>query len=198
MTVYDVEEERWAIKLAPQLTGRAQQAYAAMSTETAGNYKEVKKAILCCYDIGEETYQQRFGSVRKEESEAYVELVTRLQKLAKRWLAGCDSVAAVIEKLVVEQLLDILPAELQIWLCERKPATGNEAATLADDYMLAQWRKRLHCKNLRVVLTLLWVISVACSGASILPSIVSAAIWTWPQNFLLFIRTDDGSFTVAT
>ena len=30
------------------------------------------------------------------------------------------------------------------------------------------------------------------------PSIVSAAIWTWPQNFLLFIRTDDGSFTVAT
>ena len=56
----------------------------------------------------------------------------------------------------------------------------------------------VHCKNLRVVLTLLWVISVACSGVSIHPSIVSAAIWTWPQNFLLFIRMDDGSFTVAT
>ena len=78
MTVYDVEEERWAIKLAPQLTGRAQQAYAAMSTEMAGNYKEVKKAILRRYDIGEETYRQRFRSVRKKESEAYVELVTRL------------------------------------------------------------------------------------------------------------------------
>ena len=54
--------------------------------------------------------------------------------------------------------------------------------------------KLVHCKNLRVVLTLLWVVSVACSGASILPSIVNAAIWTWPQRFLLFIRTDDGSF----
>ena len=29
----------------------------------------------------------------------------------------------------------------------------------------------VHCKNLRVVLTLLWVISVACSGASIIPSV---------------------------
>ena len=34
----------------------------------------------------------------------------------------------------------------------------------------------LYCKNLRVVSTLLWVISVACSGASIIPSVVSAAI----------------------
>ena len=40
------------------------------------------------------------------------------------------------------------------------------------------YRQILHCKNLRVVLTLLWVISVACSGASI-PSAVSAAIWTF-------------------
>ena len=30
------------------------------------------------------------------------------------------------------------------------------------------------------VLTLLWVISDACSGASIIPNVVSAAIWTWP------------------
>ena len=53
-------------------------------------------------------------------------------------------------------------------------------------------------REVRVVLTLLWIISVARSGASVIPgvAIVSAAIWTWPQNFLLFIRTDDGSFTM--
>lgn len=31
MRAYEVKEERWAVKLAPQLTGKAQQAYAAMS-----------------------------------------------------------------------------------------------------------------------------------------------------------------------
>ena len=46
-----------------------------------------------------------------------------------------------------------------------------------------------HCKNLRVALTLLWVMSVACSGASIVPSVMSAAIsGLGQQNFLLFIR----------
>ena len=88
-----------------------------------------------------------------------------------------------------------------------------------------QYIGRLHCKNLlRVVLTLLWIISVA-SGASVIPSVVSAAIWTWPQNFypfitatefpviyekddmvpilwtqkfLLFVRTDDKVSIIAT
>ena len=41
-------------------------------------------------------------------------------------------------------------------------------------------------KNLRVVLTLLWFRGFYNSQC-----IVSAAIWTWLQNFLLFIRTDD-------
>ena len=55
----------------------------------------------------------------------------------------------------------------------------------------------IHCKNLRVALTLLWVMSVACSGASIVPSVMSAAIsiWTWPPEFLVIYQ--NGSFTMA-
>ena len=55
----------------------------------------------------------------------------------------------------------------------------------------------VHCKNLRVALTLLWVMSVACSGASIVPSAMSAAIsiWTWPPEFLVIYQ--NGSFTMA-
>ena len=54
-----------------------------------------------------------------------------------------------------------------------------------------------HCKDLRVALTLLWVMSVACSGASIVPSVMSAAIsiWTWPPEFLVIYQ--NGSFTMA-
>ena len=37
----------------------------------------------------------------------------------------------------------------------------------------------VHCKNLRVALTLLWVMSVACSGASIGPSVMGAAIYLY-------------------
>ena len=69
MRAYEVKEERWAVKLAPQLTGKAQLAYAAMSTEQAGDYEALKEAILRQYDISEETYRQRFRAAVKKEDE---------------------------------------------------------------------------------------------------------------------------------
>ena len=64
MAVYHVEETRWVAKLAPQLSGRAQQAYAAMSARDPLEYAEVKKSILRSYNINEETYRQRFRTAR--------------------------------------------------------------------------------------------------------------------------------------
>ena len=47
---------------APQLTGKAQQAYAALSSEGSKNFTKVKEAIFKHYDINEEMYRQRFRS----------------------------------------------------------------------------------------------------------------------------------------
>ena len=53
----------------------------------------------------------------------------------KKWFDGCDTVEKVCEKLVVEQLMNILPGEIRIWVGERKPTTGSAAGALADDYL---------------------------------------------------------------
>ena len=66
---YEVKRERWAFKLAPQLAGKAQRAYAAMGTEDASDYDKLKKAILRRYDINEESYRQRFRSATKKRDE---------------------------------------------------------------------------------------------------------------------------------
>uniref|UniRef100_A0A1X7VDJ8 Protein kinase domain-containing protein n=1 Tax=Amphimedon queenslandica TaxID=400682 RepID=A0A1X7VDJ8_AMPQE len=57
MEAYEVPKECWAYRLAPQLTGKAQQAYAAVSSDSAKKYDEVKTAILRRYNINEETYR---------------------------------------------------------------------------------------------------------------------------------------------
>ena len=44
-----LEQQHWAFKLAPHLTGKAQQAYAALSSEEAANYTKLKEAILQYY-----------------------------------------------------------------------------------------------------------------------------------------------------
>ena len=140
-----VAEESWTLRLAPQLTGKAQQAYAALSVTDATDYRQVKGAILRRYDISEETYRQRFRNERRKVGEAYRELAARLHELAARlhdlarkWMAGCDTVDAVLEKLVVEQLASTMPTDLRIWVAERKPANRAEAGRLADDYAQAR------------------------------------------------------------
>ena len=52
MRIYEVPEDRRAVRLAPQLTGKAQSAYAAMGAD----YWALKEAILRRYDISEDTY----------------------------------------------------------------------------------------------------------------------------------------------
>ncbi len=42
LSVYEVPEDQWVFKLAPQLTGKAQQAYAALGAEEAVDYRRVK------------------------------------------------------------------------------------------------------------------------------------------------------------
>lgn len=47
-------------------------------------------------------------------------------------------VEAVTEKVTIEQLLNTMPADLRIWVGERKPKTAGEAGWLADDYLQAR------------------------------------------------------------
>ena len=56
MIAYEVPEEQWTFMLAPQLVGKAQQAYAGLSADEAYDYKKLKSAVLQRYDITEESY----------------------------------------------------------------------------------------------------------------------------------------------
>ena len=46
MKAYEIHQDRWTYKLAPQLVGKAQQAYAAKTPEDASDYAKLKQAIL--------------------------------------------------------------------------------------------------------------------------------------------------------
>ena len=84
MRLGHVDEDLWTLRLAPQLTGKAQQAYAALNAADTSQYGKMKEAILQRYNISEETYQQRFRNERRKTSETYGELVARLHDLASK------------------------------------------------------------------------------------------------------------------
>ena len=138
MVAYDVPRGHWVFKLAPQLSGKAQQAYAAMDAAESSNYERVREAILLRYDIDQESYRQRFRMAKRKESETNRELTTRLQDLVKKWMKKCETITEVKDLIVMEQLVKTLPGDIGIFVVERQPKTTVEAAKLADDYHLAR------------------------------------------------------------
>ena len=94
-----------AFRVAPQLTGKAQQAYAAMAAEDTGDYDQLKAAIFQRYSITE-TYRVRFRSVARARKESYTEMASRVMDLARKWPRKCTDADSVWEVFTVEQLLN--------------------------------------------------------------------------------------------
>jgi transposase InsO family protein len=138
MHAYKVPRERWVYTLAPQLTGKAQQAFAAMATSDSNEYDKVKTAILRRYNINEETYRQRLRDVKPLDGEMYGELAIRIMDLIEKWTKNCSNLKELRELIAVEQLVNTLPTDLRIFVSERKPRTVAEAGELADDHVRAR------------------------------------------------------------
>ena len=64
-------------------------------------------------------------------------------------MAEGHTVEEVLEKLVVEQLVNTMPVELRIWVVERKPNTGLEAGRPTDDYFQARRNVRQGTRDMK-------------------------------------------------
>ena len=138
MEVNEVSRERWPFQLAPQLTGKAQQAYAALTPEDAKDYDAVRTAILRRYNINEETYRQRFRTLKPKPEESPQEFMTRLQDLGSRWTRETSTHQELLDLLVREQFLTMLPPDVKVAVMERQPQTCEEAGLFAQNYMQAR------------------------------------------------------------
>ena len=138
MEAHKVEKDRWSHYLAPQLSGRAQLAFAALPTADSSNYEAIKTAILARYDINEEAYRRRFRSMTRKDGETNRELAVRLMDLQKKWLKECKTVEDMQQVVGMEQFLNTLPMEKKLWVMEKKPNTCIKAGELADEYEQAR------------------------------------------------------------
>ena len=114
MAAHKVDKEKWAFKLAPNLSGKAQPAYAAMNSDDVKDCEQVKETILLCYNINVETYRQRFSTTKKQEDWSYRDLIVRIQDLLRKWTKDKTIAEEVVDLIVTEQFLNTLPQELWV------------------------------------------------------------------------------------
>ncbi|XP_016051444.1 PREDICTED: LOW QUALITY PROTEIN: zinc finger protein 396-like [Miniopterus natalensis] len=85
----------------------------------------------CC---SPETFRQRFRQFGYQESPGPREALNRLRELCCEWLRPeVYTKKQILELLVLEQFLAILPEELQAWLQEHRPENGEEAVIMLEE-----------------------------------------------------------------
>ncbi|KAL5517047.1 hypothetical protein EMCRGX_G002514 [Ephydatia muelleri] len=124
MAAHKVEKSRWSQYLAPQLSGRAQLAFAALTASSAGDYDAIKTAMLARYYINEESYRRRFRSMTRKAGETNREVAVRLMDVQQKWMKEWST-------------------EQSLWVMEKKPETCVAAGELADEYEQARRGPRI-------------------------------------------------------
>ena len=137
------EERNWSdlertLLLQTVLSGRARDAYVALSVTERKSYQSVKNAVLRVYEQVPEFYRQRFRNWRKADSQTYSEVARDLVSYFVRWCSAVNvkTFEQLGELVVLEQFKNIVPEHLAIFINDHKVKTAAEAAILSDEYAL--------------------------------------------------------------
>ncbi|CAO2630621.1 Zinc finger and SCAN domain-containing protein 25 [Lemmus lemmus] len=87
-------------------------------------------------DSSPESFRLRFRQFRYQEASGPQEALRELQELCRRWLQPeLHSKEQILELLVLEQFLTILPQELYTWIREHSPDSGKALVAMVEDLM---------------------------------------------------------------
>uniref|UniRef100_A0A8D2CZZ6 Zinc finger and SCAN domain containing 9 n=1 Tax=Sciurus vulgaris TaxID=55149 RepID=A0A8D2CZZ6_SCIVU len=105
-----------------------------MKVEAESHFQSQESRLKHSNPLAREIFRRHFRQLCYQETPGPREALTRLQELCYQWLRPHASTKEqILDLLVLEQFLSILPKELQGWVRERCPETGEEAVILLED-----------------------------------------------------------------
>ncbi|XP_015272816.1 PREDICTED: zinc finger protein 420-like, partial [Gekko japonicus] len=132
------EEER-VNRLLPALSGEAEEAYISLDIGDREDYGKVKASILRRDAMSREKQREEFRRFCYQEAEGPRGAYIRLWEMCRGWLrVENHSKEQILELLVLEQLLSILPPEIRSQVRESGPDSCSQAVALAEECLLRQ------------------------------------------------------------
>ncbi|XP_065939370.1 uncharacterized protein [Magallana gigas] len=84
-TLHKWQKAEWALRLIPQLTGKALDTYARLGEVEANDYDVIKNAILKRYNLTASTYKDKFRGCKQFSSETFREFSSRATNYFDHW-----------------------------------------------------------------------------------------------------------------
>nr|XP_042702136.1 uncharacterized protein LOC122172915 [Chrysemys picta bellii] len=106
----------------PLLSPKAIEAFSQMDGVETGDYDLFKQALLRQFELTPEAYKKQFQGVCKASGVTYKEVANLLEEYLRKWGKGTGATTAedVYNLVGLEQLYDICPPDLKMWLVDRK------------------------------------------------------------------------------
>ncbi|KAL2089323.1 hypothetical protein ACEWY4_014011 [Coilia grayii] len=137
------DERNWSdsvrtLLLQSVFTGKAQEAFIALSVSERKKYKSVKEPVLRAFEQVPEFYRQRFRNWRKGERQTFSEVARDLTAFFNRWCVSVNvsTFEALCDLIILEQFKNVVPERIAVFINEHKVTTAAEAAVLADEFVL--------------------------------------------------------------
>ncbi|XP_070604955.1 zinc finger protein 24-like isoform X2 [Erythrolamprus reginae] len=133
-------KEEWVTQLLPALSGEAEMAFNALEGKDRGDYEKVKAALLRGDAVSREKSRRHFRRFCYLDAKGPRAVYGQLQELCHQWLkVERHTKEQILELLVLEQFLMILPPEIQSWMRQHGgPETCAQAVSLAEDFLCNQ------------------------------------------------------------
>ncbi|XP_042306526.1 zinc finger protein 397-like isoform X2 [Sceloporus undulatus] len=132
-------KEEWVSRLVPALSGEAKQLFKGLKARDKDDYGKVKVAILRGDTFNREKKRQQFRHFNYQQAKGPRGVYSRLQELCNQWLkVEKHSKEQILEQLVLEQFLAVLPPKIQKWVRELVPESCTEAVALTEEFLLMQ------------------------------------------------------------
>ncbi|XP_058029664.1 zinc finger protein with KRAB and SCAN domains 1-like [Ahaetulla prasina] len=129
----------WGGQTLASLSRGTQTAYSIQEHRERRTYRGLKEEPPNEGTVGIEIRRQRFRRHRYQVAEGPREACRQLQELCHEWLQPeKHTKEQILELLILEQFLTILPQEVQSWVRERGPETCSQAVAFSEEFLVRQ------------------------------------------------------------